>query len=145
MNYRQSWQSAVVITILSLFAQTLNWFAFDKLNYHIAFTFLTPIILCVMYHLVQADTGHGEGFTRRFFFLFSSAVPFCFGMVLTIVMLLLNPGLSTFSPDTEYTGTAAEIISVYAGRFMFTSLYLAVFAVIDIPLLRLSDSKRTKK
>ncbi len=145
MSYGQSWKSAAVISVLSLFSQWLNWFAFDKIGYSVVFTFITPLVLCVMYHLVQLDAGKENCFSRRFFFIFSSAVPFAVGLVLTVVLLLLDPGISTFNPDAEYTGTAPELISVYAGRFMVTSLYLAVFAAIDVPILKYIDSRGTKK
>jgi hypothetical protein len=145
MNYKQTWLTGAIIAILSLFAQTLNWVAYEKLGYSVVFTFITPLILCFMYHLVQLDAGGKSGFSRRFFFLFSVAVPFAAGLILTLVLLLLNPGISTFNPDADYTGTAQEIISVYAGRYMVTSLYMAIFALIDIPILRHVDAKRSSQ
>lgn len=142
MHYRQTWLTGIIIALLSLFVQWLNWFAFEKIGYNEKYTLLTPLILCFMYHLVQLDAGSRDGFSRKFFFLFSTAVPFAFGLILTLVMLLLDPGISTFNPDADYTGTIPEVISTYAGRFMITSLYLAVFALIDIPILKHIDVKR---
>ena len=98
-----------------------------------------------MYHLVQLDAGQKDGFSRRFFFLFAVFVPFAVGFIITLLILLLDPGISTFNPEADYQGTAAEIISTYAGRFMLTSLYLAAFALIDIPLLRYLDHKKEQK
>lgn len=145
MNYPQSWKTGAVIALLSLFAQCINWVLFEKIGYSTVISLLTPLVLCLMYHLVQLDAGKNGCFSRSFFFIFSSAVPFIFGLVLTLVMLLLNPGISTFNPDAEYKGTVQEVISVYAGRFMVTSLYLAVFALIDIPVLKYIDKKRETK
>ncbi len=145
MKYKESWVSALVITLLSLFCQWCNWFTFEKLNYSEKLTLFTPLILCIMYHLVQLDAGKDGCFSRRFFFIFSSAVPFLFGLVLTVIMLLLDPGISTFTPDEVYKGTIPEVVSVYAGRFMVTSLYIAVFALIDIPILKYIDRKRDSK
>lgn len=145
MKYKESWISALVISILSLFCQWCNWFVFEKLDYNERITLVTPLILCIMYHLVQLDAGKEGCFSRRFFFMFSTAVPFLFGLVLTIVMLLLDPGISTFNPEEAYRGTIQEAISVYAGRFMITSLYMAVFALIDIPVLKYIDRKRESK
>lgn len=142
MKYKQSFLSGLVIFMLSLFAQWVNWFAFEKIEYNEKFTFLTPLILCFMYHLVQLEANGTDNFSRRFFFIFSVAAPFLFGLILTLIILLLNPGISTFSPDVDYTGTVPEVVSVYAGRFMVTSLYMAVFAAIDIPLLKYLDRKR---
>lgn len=145
MQYRQTWLTGLVITLLSLFTQWGNWFAFEKIGYDSKFTLLTPLILCLMYHLVQLDAGRDDCFSRQFFFIFSVAVPFLFGLLVTLVMLLLDPGISTFNPDANYTGTVPEVISTYAGRFMVTSLYMAVFALIDIPVLKALDSRRANK
>lgn len=127
---------------MSLFCQWLNWFTFEKIGYDEKFTLITPLILCFMYHLVQLDAGKNGNFSRGFFFTFSSAVPFLFGLLVTLVLLILNPGISTFSPDVDYTGTPVEIIATYAGRFMFTSLYLAAFALIDLPIQKYLDHKK---
>lgn len=145
MQFKQTWLTGLVITLMSLFSQWVNWFIFEKIGYDEKYTLITPLVLCFMYHLVQLDAGGKDTFSRKFFFIFSSAVPFMFGLLVTLIMLLLDPGISTFSPDTPYTGTAPEVISTYAGRFMVTSLYLAVFALIDIPVLKLLDGKKVHK
>lgn len=145
MKYRQSFLSALVIFLLSIFTQWLNWFAYDKLEYSWGYTLITPLILCLMYHLVQLDAGKEDCFSRRFFFIFSVAVPFLSGLFLTLLILILNPGISTFNPDIDYTGTIPEVIATFSGRVMVTSLYLAVFALIDIPILRSLDRKREEK
>lgn len=145
MPYRQTLLTGVIIALMSLFCQWLNWFAFEKIGYAEAVTLITPLILCFMYHLVQLDAGKNGNFSRGFFFIFSVAVPFLAGLIITLVLLILNPGISTFSPDADYAGTAPEIIATYAGRFMFTSLYLAVFALIDLPIQRYLDSKKENK
>lgn len=145
MQFKQTLFTGIVITLMSLFCQWLNWFAFEKLGYDEVFTLLTPLILCLMYHLVQLDAGRDGNFSRGFFFIFSAVVPLLFGALITVLMLILNPGISTFSPDADYTGTAPEVISTYAGRFMITSLYLMVFALADLPILKIIDSKRDKK
>ncbi|MCD7890982.1 MAG: hypothetical protein LUG26_04205 [Ruminococcus sp.] len=145
MQYKQNWLTGGIIALLSLFVQWLNWFAFEKLGYDEKYTLITPLIICFMYHLVQLDAGKKDSISRKFVFIFSAAVPFAFGLVLTVVFLLIDPGISTFSPDVDYTGTAPEVISTYAGRFMITSLYLTVFALIDIPIQKYLDSRRRKK
>lgn len=142
MKYRQSFLSALVIFMLSMFMQWLNWFAFEKLGYSWEYTLITPLILCLMYHFVQLDAGRDGCFSRKFMFTFSVAVPFLSGLFLTLLILILNPGISNFNPDIDYTGTIPEIIATFSGRVMLTSLYLAVFALIDIPILRSLDKKR---
>ncbi len=145
MKYEQSFLSALVIFILSMFMQWLNWFAFDKLEYSWGYTLITPLILCLMYHLVQLDAGKEGCFSRKFFFIFSVAVPLLTGIFLTLLILILNPGISTFNPDIDYTGSVPEVIATFAGRVIITSLYLALFAFIDIFILKMLDGKRKEK
>lgn len=139
LHFHEGMFSAVVITVLSLFAQWLNWFAFEKIGYSWWIALITPLILCMMYHFVQLDAGGKSGFSRIYFFIFSAAVPFLLGILLTILIYLGDPDISTFNPEAEYAGTVQELISLYSGRISVTSLYLMIFAAIDIPILRASD------
>ena len=131
LSFRENVFTAVAVTAASLFCQWANWFVYEKINYAWGFTLVTPLVLCLMYHFVQLDGGRKDSFSRRFFFIFSVAVPLLFGILLTGIMLLSAPDISVFSPEAEYRGTVRETIATYAGRFIFTSLYLLVFAVID--------------
>ena len=142
LRFTQSPLSAAVITVLSLFCQFLNWFAFEKIGYPWWTALITPLILCAMYHFVQLDAGGNSGYSRIFVFIFSAAVPLLLGIFLTLAVFLGNPDISTFDPEAEYRGTVTELISLYSGRFTVTSLYLCVFALIDIPVLRACDKKR---
>ncbi len=134
--------TAIVIVLLSLFCQWGNWFVYEKLGYSWEFTLVTPLILCLMYHFVQMDAGINGNFSRLFFFRFAVLVPLLIGILLTVIMLLSSPDISNFDPEAEYKGSVREIIATYAGRFVFTSLYMLIFAVIDIPILKYIDSKR---
>ncbi len=145
LTFRESPFTASAITLTSLFCQWLNWFAYEKIGYVWGITFVTPLILCAIYHFVQLDGGREGSFSRRFVFVFAAAVPFLAGILLTLTMLLTAPEISVFSPDTEYKGTVKEIIATYAGRFMFTSLYMMLFAAIDVPILKNIDRKRKIK
>jgi hypothetical protein len=142
LRFTQSPLSAAVITVLSLFCQFLNWFAFEKIGYPWWTALITPLLLCAMYHFVQLDAGGNSGYSRIFVFIFSAAVPLLLGIFLTLAVFLGSPDISTFNPEAEYRGTAAELISLYSGRFAVTSLYLCVFALIDIPVLRACDRRR---
>jgi hypothetical protein len=136
LRFRQSPFTAALITVLSLFCQFLNWFAFEKTGYPWWVALITPLLLCAMYHFVQLDSGGNSGHSRIFVFIFSAAVPLLLGIFLTLAVFLADPDISTFNPETEYRGTVRELISLYSGRTAVTSLYLCVFALIDIPLLR---------
>ncbi len=89
-----------------------------------------------MYHFIQLDGGHDGSFSRRFFFIFSVLVPLFTGILLTVIMLLAAPEISVFSPEAEYRGTVREAIATYAGRFIFTSLYLLIFAAVDAMIMK---------
>ncbi len=131
LKFREGPLSGLLIMVISLFCQWAVWFVYEKINYAWGFTLVTPLVLCIMYHFVQLDGGREGSFSRRFFFIFSVLVPLLLGVILTGIMLLAAPEISVFSPDAEYRGTVREIIAIYAGRFVFTSLYLLIFAVFD--------------
>ena len=143
LKFREGLLSGLLITVISLFCQWAVWFVYEKINYAWGFTLVTPLVLCIMYHFVQLDGGREGSFSRRFFFIFSVLVPLLLGVILTGIMLLAAPEISVFSPDAEYRGTVRETIATYAGRFIFTSLYLLVFAVIDV-FLQKKDKRKTK-
>lgn len=138
LKYRAAPITGLMIVLLSLFCQWLNWFAFEKIGYSWVFTLITPLILCLMYHFVQMDAGREGNFTRGFFFLCAVVIPFILGVLITVFMVFEAPDISLFDPKAEYTDSVKESIAAYAGRICFTSLYLAVFALIDIPLQKLS-------
>lgn len=139
LRFYQGPVSAVVITLMSLFCQILNWLILEKMDYPWWVGLITPLMLCAMYHFVQLDAGKENGYSRIFFFIFSAAVPLLLGILLTAAVYLGNPGISTFDPAADFNGTAQEIISLYTGRIAVTSLYVTVFAVIDIPILKAKD------
>ncbi|MBR2284505.1 MAG: hypothetical protein IJ874_08845 [Ruminococcus sp.] len=149
LSYRETPASAAAVTLLSLFCQWLNWFAYEKLDYPWGFTLITPLILCIMYHFVQLDSvperkpeDEKPHFTRRFVYIFAALLPFLVGVLITVLMLLSNPQISVFDPDEDYAGTIPEVIAIYAGRFTITSLYLMIFGIIDIPLLNMADNRK---
>ncbi|MBQ8959698.1 MAG: hypothetical protein IJ071_00555 [Ruminococcus sp.] len=144
LKYRAAPLTALVITLLSLFCQWVNWLAFDKLGYSWQIALITPLILCLMYHFVQLDAGREGSFSRGFFFVFAVVVPLIFGLLVTGIMILADPELSLFDPSAEYKGSVQEAIATFSGRAVLTSLYLAVFALIDIPLLKLQEGRSQK-
>ena len=147
LKFREGPLSGLLITVISLFCQWAVWFVYEKINYAWGFTLVTPLVLCMMYHFVQLDSGREGSFSRRFIFIFSAAVPLLTGVILTVIMLLAAHDISVFSPEAEYRGTVREIIATYAGRFVFTSLYLLIFGIIDALILKKhgQDSRRERK
>ena len=139
--YKASFVSAAAIFMMSMFSQWLNWYIYEKMEYGWGYMLLTPLILCFMYHFVQMDAGKHGNFSRRFFFLFSVALPLIFSTAVTVLLFIFSPELSIFDSYEEYSGNFIETIAIYAGRIMITSVYLLIFAVIDIPLLKKSEEK----
>lgn len=136
LSYKASPFTALVITIMSLFMQWFIWFAYEKLDKEWYFNLAAPLLLCMMYHFVQLDAGKNGNFSGKFFFVFSIIVPLALGIAATLLIYVMNPDISVFNMDKDYEGTAKEIVITYAGRFIYTSLYMLIFAVIDIPVLR---------
>lgn len=136
LSYKASPFTALVITVMSLFMQWFIWFAYEKLDKEWYFNLVTPLVLCMMYHFVQLDAGKNGNFSRKFFFIFSIIVPLSLGVAVTLLIYVMNSDISVFNMDKDYEGTAKEIVITYAGRFIYTSLYMLIFAVIDIPVLR---------
>lgn len=144
LSYRASFSSAVTIFAMSLFAQWVNWYVYEKAGYGWGHTLITPLILCMMYHFVQLDAGKHGSFSRSFFFIFAVVLPLVTSTALLLILKADSPGLYVFDPDADYESSARSVIAVYAGRFIFTSLYLLIFALIDVPLLKKSDDKEKK-
>lgn len=145
LSYRASFSSAVTIFAMSLFSQWVNWYIYERAGYEWGFTLITPLVLCMMYHFIQLDAGRHGNFSRSFFFVFSVAMPLIFSIGLTIVMRLAAPDSYVFDPGAEYDSSASSVIAVYAGRFIFTSAYLLIFALIDIPILKRMDQREKEK
>ena len=68
-------------------------------------------------------------------------IPLVIGTALTLILYLKYPEMSPFDLDAEYTGSFRELAAVYSGRIVMTSAYLLIFAIIDIPILKRTDSK----
>ena len=145
LSYKASFSAAVTIFVMSLFAQWVNWFIYEKAGYSWGYTLITPLVLCMMYHFVQLDAGKHGSFSRVFFFVFAVALPLIFGIGLTLIMKKSSPDIYLFDPKADYDGSARSLTAVYAGRFIFTSAYLMIFALIDIPFLKRIDQKEKKK
>lgn len=143
LRFRQSPLSAAVISLLSLFAQWVNWFALDKFDYSPYIALFTPLILCMLYHFVQLDGGSGS-YSRKFIYVFSAVIPLIFGICVTLFIFLSAPDISTFNPQIEYSGTVKELISLYTSRIVISSLYIVIFGLIDIPILKVMDKRKKK-
>lgn len=134
LTYPASCFSAAVIIVLSLFAHWVMWFAYLRSGMSKGAFLFMPLILCMMYHFVQLDAGRHGNFSREFFFICAVGVP----CILCLVLFFITFDLD--SADISMRGTIAK----YSARIMFSSAYLIVFALIDIPVLRHLDKKEKK-
>lgn len=145
LNYKAGFMSALVIFISSIFMYVMIWIAYEKLDYSEIYNFITPLILCFMYHGVMLDTDKNGSFSGKFFFIFSVIIPLLTSLALTGIMYAFYPDLSVFNNNTSYKAAPIETIAVYSGRIVYTSVYLLVFVLIDIPFIRKFKSERKKK
>ncbi|NLT10402.1 MAG: hypothetical protein GXY08_13040 [Ruminococcus sp.] len=145
LKYGQGPFTALIIAICSIFMQWFLWFVYEKAGYSWGFNLVTPLILCMMYHCVQLDAGRQGNFSRRFCFFWGVIVPLIIGVGLTLFLFLRSPDMSPFSPDADYTGKPAEVIAIYSGRIVMTSIYLLIFAVIDVQILKRTDNKANEE
>ncbi|MGN0622115.1 MAG: hypothetical protein ACI4I9_09630 [Porcipelethomonas sp.] len=138
-----------VITACSLFAQWVHWFVYEKTGISGGFLFFTPLVLCFMYSLVMSECGKNRSFGKGFVFVFSVIIPLALSFVLSAYMVLSYPDMSIFSADKEIKGTPREIIAIYSGRILLTSVYLLVYSAADALLIqrimRFSEKKRQKQ
>lgn len=141
LDFRGCFASAAVIYVMSIFSQWLNWYIYDKTEYGWGIAVISPLILCLIYHFIQLDAGKHNNFSRRFFFLFSVAIPLISFAAVIAAIALTSPEHRAFKLLDDSGSDMSGKIALWAGRIVFTSLYMLIFAVIDIPFLKKSDEK----
>lgn len=124
--------AAAVMTAASLFAQWAHWFIYEKIEFSSVYLCFTPLVLCLMYRLLMADTESGGRFSKPFIFVFTVLVPFVISVVVSVYMLIAFPDISTFSVSQPEKGILSEKISLYSGRLVLTSAYLLVYSLLDL-------------
>lgn len=141
----KDWKKIVAVTAASLFLQILHWLIYQWTAFPVGMLFVTPLLLCAVYHVYQSDTLENRGIRRLHVFLAGILLPFLLSAVVSAAMFLHNPDMSLYHPFVRPTGSAAETAALYAGRVMLTSLYLLVFSGLDCILLHLQDGYRRRK
>lgn len=137
--------SAAVMTAVSLFAQWAHWFIFEKIAFSSVYLWFTPLVLCLMYRFLMADCENKGRFSKSSIFIFTVIIPFAIVIIISIYMILKFPDLSTFSASKPESGTPSELISLYSGRLVLTSIYLIVYSVIDLLIISKIWGKMTNK
>ncbi len=142
MERKQSLIHGGIIAACSLFAQGIHWFLFEKIGFDSAMLWLTPLILCMLYHCVLLDAGEGKPYSRRFIFLCAVAIPLVLSIAGTVLIWLNYPHLSLFREGVVPDGSLPEAIGFLCGRITLTSTYLAVFTIPDLLALQLLDRRK---
>lgn len=120
-----------LLTAGSLFAQTLLWAAYDYFQMQVWVIGALPLLLCLLYHAVQLDSGAGRKMSRWFVFAGVCLVPLLIGAALGIGMYWKYPGLEVFGGTGWGGGVIQETVAKYSARYLLTSGYLILFAGLD--------------
>ncbi|MBQ8687101.1 MAG: hypothetical protein IJ512_00975 [Ruminococcus sp.] len=140
-----SWKPVVMMVLLSLFLHVLHWILYDAIAVTYAFCFLTPLLLCLCYHLFQTDCQATFGFSRKKVFFGTVFIPLLAAIAVSGIVFINNPHLGLYSHGGQLTGGAAEKIGLYAGRTILSGIYVLLFSVADIPILHWQDRNRYEK
>ena len=132
LNIKSKAGCAAVMTAASLFAQWAHWFIYEKTEFSSFYLWFTPLVLCLMYRLLMADSESQGKFSKTFIFIFTVALPLLISLIISVYMLLSYPDISTFSDVKQEMGIPSELIALYSGRIIITSVYLLVYSGIDI-------------
>lgn len=141
----KTWKKIIFVVLCSLFLQLLHWLVYQWTSFSAGLLFLTPLLLCAVYHVYQSDTLENRGLRRLHVFLGGVLIPLLLSGMVSLALFLHDPDMSLYHAFQEPEGNAAETAALYAGRIMLTSLYLLLFSGIDVLLLRLQDSRRERK
>ncbi len=142
MERKEQLKHGGIIAACSLFAQGVHWFVFEKVAFESAMLWLTPLILCMLYHFVMADSGEGKPYSRKFVFLCAVVIPLLLSIIGTLLIWLNYPHLSLFREGVAPDGSLPEVLGLLCGRITLTSTYMAVFTLPDLLLLKYLDGRK---
>ncbi len=143
MERKEQLKHGVIITACSLFAQGVHWFLFEKIAFESALLWLTPLILCMLYHCVMADSGKGKQYSRKMVFFCAVLLPFLIAAGVSLFTWLNYPHLSLYKDGVLPDGSFPEQLGLMSGRILLTSLYMAVFTLPDLLVLRFLDERKS--
>ncbi len=131
LSIKSKTRCAAAMTAASLFAQWVHWFVFEKIEFSSLYLCFTPLILCLMYRFLMADCENKGRFTKIFINIFTIVVPLIISLIISLYILFKYPDTSTFSALKEEKNSPSELVSLYSGRLILTSLYLLVYSFLD--------------
>lgn len=141
----KKWKKLLLVGGCSLFLQLFHWLIYQWVSFPAGLLFLTPLLLCAVYHVYQSDTAESRGLRRLEVFFSGVLIPFLLCALFSGILFLQNPDLYLYHANMLPTGGRTETIALYAGRMMLTSCYVLVFSGLDVLLLRLQDHHLRQK
>lgn len=141
----KKWKKLLLVGGCSLFLQLLHWLIYQWVSFPAGLLFLTPLLLCAVYHVYQSDTAESRGLRRLEVFFSGVLIPFLLCALFSGILFLQNPDLYLYHANMLPNGGRTETIALYAGRMMLTSCYVLAFSGLDVLLLRLQDHHLRQK
>lgn len=139
------WKKRCLITLGSLFLQILHWLIYQWTAFPVQMLLLTPLLLCAAYHVCQSDTIENRGISRRNVFFWGVLMPLFIAMLVSVICYVQSPSMALYHSSAEPIVGVVQMMALYAGRTVLTSMYLLIFAGLDGILLYLQDRRQEKK
>lgn len=144
-KYNISWKAWVVMALSSLLLHVLHWAVYEITAFSVWFAAVTPLVLCLIYHLFQSYCEDGFHLSRKQVFCGTVLLPLIASVIISLLVFVNNPDLGLYASHGQFTGSFIEKIGLYSDRCIISGSYLLIFSLIDIPLLRLQDERRYEK
>lgn len=144
-NNSLRWTVWLGMALISILVHLLHWVAYEFTAFSLWFAAVTPLVICLIYHLFQSDCEETFHISRKQVFLGTVIVPLAAAVIVSVLVFVNNPSLGLYAVHGQLTGSFIEKIGLYSGRMIISGVYLLVFSAIDIPLLRIQDERRYLK
>lgn len=141
----QNWKKILLVTLGSLFLQLLHWLIYHWIAFPAGLLWITPLLLCAVYHAFQSDTEKNRGLKRGAVFLSAVCIPLVLSILVSLLSFLHNPNLPVFHPMMEQVPSVEGYIALFSGRITITSFYGLVFAGIDVFLLHWQENRQNRR
>lgn len=134
-----------LLCVCSLISQWILWFAYIKLEMQTYQFFALPLLLCILYHALQYDSGEGKLLSRGLVFRGTVLYPLILSVGFVLVMYHNFPMLEQFDGEGDARYAAQEIFANYGSKFVITSLYLLIFSALDAVYFLIRGRKKIEE
>lgn len=129
----------------SMICQWVLWFAYEKLEMQVYQFFALPLLLCILYHALQYDSGKDKPLSRGLVFRGTVLYPLVFSAAFVIILFVKFPMLAQFGGEGDDRYAAQELLAGYASKFLITSLYLLFFSALDAVYFLVRQNMKKEK